>query len=100
MTTEQVLKLDSMTSASDLIFRRYSYDAGHPECLCSACGVLVKASEDFLDEELYYNSAGTSLEDQARDNFPIRIYQGRGKKMTEAVLHTACFMYLKAKGII
>jgi hypothetical protein len=100
MTTDQVLKLDSIQSGSDLTWRRYSYDAGHPKCLCSACGILVKDSESFLESDKYFDSAGKSLEEQVADNFHIRIFRGSGKKMTEAVLHHACFMYLNAKGII
>lgn len=100
MTVDQILKLDTISTGNDLTWRRWSYDAGHPECLCSACGTLIQSSEYYLDKEDYFDSAGVDLETQLTDNFPIRFWQGHGKKMTEAILHTACFKYLKSKGVI
>ncbi len=100
MTTQQILKLDAISSVFDLAWSRESYDTGHPKCICSACGVQIKSHESFLDDDNYYDSAGNSLEDQAHDNFPIRMYRGKSSKMEEAVLHLSCYNYLTVKGII
>jgi hypothetical protein len=97
MTTEQILKLDNIQYPEDMAWRSKSYDAGHPECLCSACGQPIKSSESFINHEQYFDSAGNHLEKQLRDNFPIRLVDRRGQ---EAVLHTACFQFLHAKGVL
>jgi hypothetical protein len=94
MTVEKVLKLDNIQYPEDLAWRRESYDSGHPKCLCSACGQPVKASEDFLEHEDYYDTAGNPLEQQMRENFPVRVTKGKGKTMVEAVVHTECYNWL------
>lgn len=97
MTVEKVLKLDEFKG---LIFNKWSYDAGHSLCICSGCGEKVEAFEKFAESEEYEDGAGNTLEEQITNNFPIRIYNGKGKDTKEAVLHTECLLYLKAKGLI
>lgn len=77
MTTDQILKLDNIQAATDLVFKRESYDAGHPKCLCSACGFHIP---DEIEGE----------------SMPaIRLWEGE----LEAVLHFECFQYLAEKGV-
>jgi hypothetical protein len=85
MTTEQVLKLDNIQYPEDLAWREESLDAGHPECLCSACGQPILDIDTFIDEETY---------EEAAANFPIRITNGKGNAMVEAVMHMECYNWL------
>jgi hypothetical protein len=94
MTIEKVLKLSNIQYPEDLAWRIDSYDAGHPKCLCSACGQHVKSSESFLEQDNYFDAADNPLEVQLRANFPIRITRGRGKYLLEAVIHTECYQWL------
>lgn len=96
MTTEQLLKLDEIRSPRDLVWRNESPNAGEPECLCSACGELVKDDESFEDDP-EHQYGGSEAE---RNNFPIRCWEGEGETMMEAVLHTECFQWLHAKGVL
>lgn len=96
MTAEKLLKLDEIKTPRDLVWRHESYDAGHPSCLCSACGELVKDSDEFEDEPGY--EFGQCEAEQ--NNFPIRCWDGEGEEMVEAVLHTECFQWLHSKGVL
>ncbi len=98
MTVETILKLDSIKNADDLTWRTESLDVGHPECKCSGCKELILDNDEFLESEEYFDAAGKSLEEQATDNFPIRLLDE--KKNLEAVLHNSCFQYLHSKGLI
>lgn len=87
MTVETVLILDSITCVGDLQWNNYSYDTGHPKCICSACLERIKDPDEFEDPE----------SDECQNHFPVRLWSGKGKDMLEAVLHLECFQYLHSR---
>lgn len=68
----------------DMIWYKQSFDAGDPECKCSACRLPIRSAESFDNPE----------GEEAEDHVPMRMWRGPDTAMEEATMHRSCATYL------